>query len=171
MNQPLGHSTSGSHERYKSRERLNWEKDFDPLKKMREWILENELAPSEELDRIEKEAVFEARDAQLAAWKDYNSQIESEREDLLKILRKKSCKCASDDIDKITLLRKNLQNVRSPIRKDNFSTARKILRHICLDCPSRTGLQEEITVWLNRYSEGSSFQNCSTSPSASGQRW
>ncbi len=153
MNQPLGHSTSGSHERYKSRERLEWEKEFDPLKKMREWILEKEIASEEALDELEKSAEREVDIARNAAWKNYSETIKGEREELVSILRNKRCVCVSDDIDKITLLRKNLQQVRNPIRKDNFSTAKKILRHICLDCPARKGLQEEINIWLNKHNE------------------
>jgi pyruvate/2-oxoglutarate/acetoin dehydrogenase E1 component len=153
MNQPLGHSTSGSHERYKSRERLEWEKEYDPIKKMKEWILENGIADGETLGEIEKAAEQEVSDARREAWDHYIGTINREREELLDILRNKRCICAADDIDKITILRKNLQQVRNPIRKDNFSTAKKILRHICADCPSRKTLQEEINVWLDRFGE------------------
>ncbi len=151
MSQPLGHSTSGSHERYKSRERLDWEKEFDPLKKMREWIIESGIAEPEALDAIEKDAESTARSARDAAWKNFSNIILAEREELLRILRNKSCICVNDKIDKISLLRKNLQQVRNPIRKDNFSTAKKILRHICLDCSSRKILQEEINEWLDKH--------------------
>ncbi len=154
MNQPLGHSTSGSHERYKSGERLEWEREFDPLKKMREWILEIGISTAEVLDGIEEEARGEARKAMDSAWKNYSESIKAEGEELMQILRKKSCVCVTDDIDKISLLRRNLKQVRNPIRKDNFSTAKKILRHICQDCPSRKALQKEINVWLDRHYEG-----------------
>ncbi|MFC2081171.1 thiamine pyrophosphate-dependent enzyme [Bacteroidota bacterium] len=153
MNQPLGHSTSGSHERYKSRERLAWEKEFDPIIKMREWILDNGIAAEEALDAIETETKIQVMNARDAAWKNYIDLIRAEREELLQILRNKSCICTSDEIDKVSLLRKNLQKVRNPIRKDNFSTAKKILRHICLDCPKRKVLQEEINIWLNRHND------------------
>ncbi len=150
MNQPLGHSTSGSHERYKSKERLEWEKAFDPLKKMREWVLESNLASAEELDAIESEAVTRVKEAQQTAWANYTGAILLEREELVDILIHKKCTCATDKIDKIRILRKNLQKVRTPIRKDNFSTAKKVLRHICPDCPVRQELGEEINTWLNR---------------------
>ncbi len=150
MNQPLGHSTSGSHERYKSKERLEWEKAFDPLKNMREWVLENNIATAEDLDVIEKEAVVRVKQARETAWANYTGAINREREELIDILVHKKCKCASEKIDKIRILRKNLQRVRNPIRKDNFSTAKKVLRHICSDCPVRQDLQKEIDTWLNR---------------------
>ena len=150
MNQPLGHSTSGSHERYKSKERLDWEKAFDPLKKMKEWVLENNLATEEELDVIENEAVMRVKQARETAWTNYTGSINREREELIDILVHKKCKCVSEEIDKIRILRKNLQRVRNPTRKDNFSTAKKVLRHICFDCPVRQDLQKEIHTWLNR---------------------
>ena len=61
VTQPLGHSTSGSHERYKDEKRLNWEKDYDPITKMREWIIENKMATAKELDNIEAETADEKR--------------------------------------------------------------------------------------------------------------
>ena len=151
MNQPLGHSTSGSHERYKSSERLTWEREFDPLKKMREWMLESGLADAAELDGLQEQVVREVIISRDAAWENYSSTIRRERDELLEILDNKGCKCVSDEIDKIALLRKNLKQVRNPIRKDNFSTAKKILRHVCLDCPNRADLKVEVNVWLNRY--------------------
>jgi pyruvate/2-oxoglutarate/acetoin dehydrogenase E1 component/TPP-dependent pyruvate/acetoin dehydrogenase alpha subunit len=154
MNQPLGHSTSGSHERYKSGERLEWEKAYDPLAKMREWILNGELAGTGELDRMEEEAVAEVSLAMNSAWKNYTESIKAEGGELIEILAKKSCVCVNDEIDKISLLRGNLERVRNPIRKDNFSTAKKVLRYICPECPSRKAIQEEINTWLDRHYEG-----------------
>ena len=84
VTQPQGHSTSGSHERYKSAERLQWEQEHDGLKKFREWILNYEiegedgtmiLASEEELDLIDKEAKKEAKDAQKKAWDVYQGTI------------------------------------------------------------------------------------------------
>ena len=69
MTQPQGHSTSGSHERYKDADRLNWESEFDCLRKMREWIEGNALATAEELNALEKEAKSSVRKAKSAACK------------------------------------------------------------------------------------------------------
>ncbi len=68
VTQPQGHSTSGSHERYKSEERLKWEEEFDPIKKMREWILESEIATAEELDKLAAEAEEEAKESRRKGW-------------------------------------------------------------------------------------------------------
>src|SRR5687768_5978088 len=68
VTQPQGHSTSGSHERYKSAERLEWEREWDGNKKMREWILENTLASEEELEEIETHAKEMVRESKQRAW-------------------------------------------------------------------------------------------------------
>lgn len=78
VTQPQGHSTSGSHERYKSKERLEWETKFDCLKKMREWILEEDLATGKELDAIEEEAKKAAKEARAEAWRAYTAAIKLE---------------------------------------------------------------------------------------------
>ena len=148
MTQPMGHSTSGSHERYKSPERLAWEAEFDPLIKMREWILESGIAEPENLDDIEGKALSEAKEAQKAAWKNYIGPIKSERDQLLKIIDGRSCHCKNDDFDKLGSLSADLKRIVNPNRKDIMSTAKRILRHICLDCPVRTQLQQDLGIWL-----------------------
>ncbi|MEM1219502.1 MAG: thiamine pyrophosphate-dependent enzyme, partial [Bacteroidota bacterium] len=75
VTQPQGHSTSGSHERYKSKERLQWEREHDCLVKFKEWILAEGIATAEELDQINQEAKKEVREAQKSAWKDYTEQV------------------------------------------------------------------------------------------------
>ena len=71
ITQPQGHSTSGSHERYKSQERLIWEKEWDGIKKMKEWIIENALAEEKELDEISEKAKESVRESKTAAWEKY----------------------------------------------------------------------------------------------------
>jgi 2-oxoisovalerate dehydrogenase E1 component len=83
MTQPQGHSTSGSHERYKSKERLAWEEAFDCLKKMREWILEQNIATAEVLDTIEKEAKDYTRQEQKAASEEATATVKQDRKNLL----------------------------------------------------------------------------------------
>ena len=148
MTQPLGHSTSGSHERYKSKERLDWEKEYDPIKKMREWIITSGAGTADELDRIENEATDRANEAKNAAWKNFITPILAERDSLLKILDGKSCQCRNDRFDKIGVLTENLKKVANPVRKDSFSAVKKILRHICIDCPERESLQGLLTAWM-----------------------
>lgn len=71
ITQPQGHSTSGSHERYKSTERLEWEREWDGLKKMKEWIIDNALATADELERLEEESKVHVREGKASAWEEY----------------------------------------------------------------------------------------------------
>ncbi len=78
ITQPQGHSTSGSHERYKDRSRLDWEKSWDGLIKMREWIIANALATEEELENIEHETKNLVRQGKIAAWENYLAPIKEQ---------------------------------------------------------------------------------------------
>ena len=82
MTQPTGHSTSGSHERYKSKERLQFEKDYDCIKKFKEWILETGIAENKELEQIEREAIETVKKAKKEAWKEYQDPIKKEWKEL-----------------------------------------------------------------------------------------
>lgn len=148
MTQPMGHSTSGSHERYKPKERLDWEQEYDPIKKMKEWILASGIATREELDIIESQAEQQAREARDRAWQNYNEPLQKERTELLSILEKQSCHCRNDNFDKISTLASNLRKVGNPVRKDTISTSKKILRTICMDCPQRPELQDTLSAWI-----------------------
>jgi len=151
VTQPQGHSTSGSHERYKSAERLKWEEEFDPIKKMREWILASDIATAEELDKLVAEAEEETKEARRKGWESFQAPIRIERDALVKIINDRSCKCTEkakeESVDSYT---EELQKVPAPIRKDNFVTARKILRNICNTCQKSDNLNEELHGWLKR---------------------
>lgn len=86
MTQPNGHSTSGSHERYKTKERLQWEEDFDCNKKMREWLLSTGIATAEQLDQVETDAKASAKDARNKAWAAYQGSIKKDLEDANKLM-------------------------------------------------------------------------------------
>jgi 2-oxoisovalerate dehydrogenase E1 component len=151
VTQPQGHSTSGSHERYKSVERLKWEEEFDPIKKMREWILSYEISTSEELDKIALEAEEEAKESRKKGWESFQNPIKIERDALVKIINDRSCKCTEKaKEDTIENYAEDLKKVPAPIRKDNFVTARKILRNICGSCLKSDNLKEELQGWLKR---------------------
>ncbi|MDY6801740.1 MAG: thiamine pyrophosphate-dependent enzyme [Bacteroidota bacterium] len=150
ITQPQGHSTSGSHERYKPEERLKWEKEFDGIRKTREWILKEKIATEKELDKIEQEAIDEAKAAKKAAWKKFKDPVKTERDKLIEIIDNRSCMCKREGIDKVGMYTEELKKIMSPIRKDIFSTAKKILRHVCLDCNIREKLQNDLSEWLER---------------------
>lgn len=150
LTQPQGHSTSGSHERYKSAERIKWEEEHDCNLKFREWILSKAIATEAELKKIEEDTVKQTKEARQRAWDDYRNPIRRERDDLIRIIDNRSCVCRNEHIDKIGIIANELKQIPDPVRKDIFSAAKKILRHICLDCPTRKTLQADLHVWLKR---------------------
>ena len=113
ITQPQGHSTSGSHERYKSKERLAWEIEYDCIKKMREWILSNELSTNEELEKIESEAADFVRDAQKESWQDFNGEIKTEIGEFTEI-----CDALSSVCPALSDISSGLKNSLDPLRKD-----------------------------------------------------
>lgn len=153
LTQPLGHSSSGSHERYKDADRLKWEADFDCIRKMREWILDEGIASYVQLDEIEQEAQERSRIAKNNAWESFISTIKKERDEFLQIIEDDSCQCKTDRLDKISEIKEELKRISAPIRKDILVTAKKVLRYICPDCPSRKSLQRNLSLWLNRQEE------------------
>jgi len=150
LTQPQGHSTSGSHERYKTEARLHWEAEHDGLKKMREWILEQNMATEEELSALEKQALTEVLKAKKQAWDLYQQPIQSEKNELLHIIQDKGCTCQNDQMDKVTLAANALRQLKAPIRKDILATGKEIMRHICVDCPRRNALKKELNAFFNR---------------------
>lgn len=142
ITQPQGHSTSGSHERYKSEERLSWEKEYDCNAKMREWILENEFATEEELEQLEKDIKKEVRDGKNAAWKAYTTEIKEEQAELLSVLADFTAQ------NEIKELYDALAADRAPIRKDVLSTARKALRFATLN---NINGKVAIAKWIEHY--------------------
>ena len=161
VTQPLGHSTSGSHERYKNEERLRWEEEKDPIRKMKEWIISEGIASAEELDSIAAGAEEEAKQARKKSWDMFQNPIKVERDALVKIINDRSCRCVEEikeaAVDDIT---EELKKVLSPVRKDNFMAARKILRNICGSCAKADNLKEELHGWLKRnYQDASESYN------------
>ena len=153
MTQPLGHSTSGSHERYKSKERLTWEEAHDPIRRMREWMITTGLATEEVLDTLEEETVREAGQARKQAWKAFQQPILELRDSLIKIIDNRSCMCAHEHVDKVGIITGELKKIAAPVRRDVFSAARQILRWVCADCPMREQLQRDLTAWLEEKTE------------------
>jgi pyruvate/2-oxoglutarate/acetoin dehydrogenase E1 component/TPP-dependent pyruvate/acetoin dehydrogenase alpha subunit len=147
VTQPQGHSTSGSHERYKTAERLEWEKEYDCIRQMRLWILSEGIASDEEVDAVEKESVDRVKSARKAAWNNYQKPLLQLRDEFLKIADVTTCNCAKTD--RINAIKQDLRQVAEPIRKDIMSAAKKILRLICDSCsnPSNS-LKINVSKWL-----------------------
>lgn len=149
VTQPQGHSTSGSHERYKSSERLGWEKEYDCINQMRKWIEISSIATAEELDQIEKDCIEIVKNARKAAWNNYQKPLTKLRDEFLALADVTTCNCAKTQ--HINAIKEELRNVSDPIRKDIMSAARKILRLICNSCsnPSNS-LKINVSHWLEK---------------------
>jgi 2-oxoisovalerate dehydrogenase E1 component len=148
LTQPQGHSTSGSHERYKSKDRLAWEIEFDGIRKMREWILKEKIADAKILDKIESDAIVRAREAKQNAWENYMTPLKEKRKDFINMVDISMCNCAKTD--KIDSIKQELKMVSEPIRKDIISSGRKILRLICDQCSNpHNSLKKNVTAWLH----------------------
>jgi pyruvate/2-oxoglutarate/acetoin dehydrogenase E1 component/TPP-dependent pyruvate/acetoin dehydrogenase alpha subunit len=131
LTQPQGHSTSGSHERYKSQERLSWEKDWDCNTKFREYILSNQIATADHLDQIEAEAKAQAKKEKEAAWTAFSGEIKKELAVAVGLLTD----AAQHSSRKVILeqMAQELSKTINPIRKDVFTTVRKSLMLLRFD--------------------------------------
>lgn len=150
VNQPQGHSTSGSHERYKDEARLQWETDFDCINKFREWILNfnadgNILATAEELDAIQKEAKSSVRDQKNEAWKIFTEDIKKDLADAISLIRS----VASESPNRVFIEKEAeaLEKAFEPIRKDVLSVARKVLRMVREE---KTTSKAALAAWINQ---------------------
>jgi len=167
LTQPQGHSTSGSHERYKSKERLIWEKQHDCIAKMRDWIIEFELKDQkgnslkfveleEELIKIEKDAKKLVGQARRDAWTDYLTPIKNQKSTLIVLLDNLALK--SNNKAFISKLKNDLNSIGEPSRKDILSTARKAIVYVRDESFfEKTQLQNWITSSLS--SEQSKFSS------------
>lgn len=126
MTQPQGHSTSGSHERYKSKDRLEWEQEFDGIAKMREWIVSNEIANESQLEEIEKEATNYVKAAQKEAWADFITPIKNEITDFCEVLSNLAAQGLQTA--ELTEISTALQSNTEPIRRDLGVALNKALR-------------------------------------------
>ena len=142
VTQPQGHSTSGSHERYKNADRLTWEGDFDCNKMMKEWMISSGIATQEELDTIDADAKKEVLDGKKAAWVAFTKPMQDERNGLVSLLEKLGAN------EKVASYISDLKSIKEPIRKDILSTARKVLRLVIKD-----SAHAELSSWIKNYTE------------------
>ena len=146
LTQPQGHSTSGSHERYKNEERLAWESEFDCLRQMKLWMIAMNISTAEELETIDTETRKEVLEGKKAAWTAFINPIKIEQFELIDLLIK--IVENSENKTEINLLLADLKAIKEPIRKEILSTARKVLRILASECK-----QNEIAGWITKYIE------------------
>lgn len=147
--QPQGHSTSGSHERYKTTDQLLEEEQLDGLKHMRNWMISSGIADEKTCDTIEKEAAKRAREARKNAWNHFQQPLNEKRDEFIRMVDVTTCNCAKTA--KIEAIKTDLKRVGEPIRKDIISSGKKILRLICNSCTNpANSLKTNVTNWLNQ---------------------
>lgn len=144
LTQPQGHSTSGSHERYKSKERLAWENEYDCLSQMKLWMLANSIATHEELEELEQSIKKEVIEGKKAAWSAYVQPIKEEQNSLISLLESVAQK--SENKVFIQKYVNDLKEIKEPIRKDIITTARKVLRLLY-----KESSKVDVNNWISNY--------------------
>ncbi|MCY2686902.1 alpha-ketoacid dehydrogenase subunit alpha/beta [Salinimicrobium sp. TH3] len=148
LTQPQGHSTSGSHERYKSEERLQWEREHDCNKKMREWMIETNIATDEELQNIEKDIKKQVRDGKKAAWEAHTAPVKNKLKDVIPVLQRVAE--SSQNKNFILQLKNELQGNKEPLKRDILVASRKALRFLRgEESPAR----QELLNFIEKYTE------------------
>lgn len=127
VTQPQGHSTSGSHERYKTPERMQWEKDFDCIKKMSEWIIESKLATAEELAEIQNEARQHVLGSKSVAWRKFTLPLKEEISEVAELINRVAEESGDDTLSELVSA---LQSAIDPVRKDILKTGKTVLRRL-----------------------------------------
>ncbi len=146
LTQPQGHSTSGSHERYKSEERLVWEKEHDCNKRFKEWILSNKIATEEELTTLEKKIKTEIRMARKDAWFEFLQPHREAKKEIVQLLE--AAAQSSPNKAFITKIKNDLIAIEEPLKKDLASNARKAMRYLLGEESSE---KQALSQWIDDF--------------------
>ncbi len=145
LTQPQGHSSSGSHERYKSKERLNWEAERDCNRRFRAWILANDIAEPAELEAIEQDAVRVSKQARSDAWTAFRESTRADYESALGLLQQVARHHAK--APELMALREDLRKTQNPLRRDAVTAMKKALRVLRFDSVAH---KQGLLDWLER---------------------
>lgn len=148
VTQPQGHSTSGSHERYKSDERLEWETEYCCINQFKTWIIAKGIAKKDAIDKLENEAIDEVNEAQKRAWNNYLDPIKQEKEELLTLID--SVINAHDAKPEISDIKDQLKKRTRPSRKDVISSARRVLYSLAGES---SNAKQDLINWLDAQQE------------------
>ncbi len=146
LTQPQGHSTSGSHERYKNADRLAWEADYDCIRQMKLWMIAINIATQEELDEIDNAVKKGVLEGKKAAWSAFVDPIKTEQKELVALLE--NIAASSENKVFIQKFSSDLAGIKEPIRKDIIVTARKVLRLI-----AKENGKNQLAQWITAYIE------------------
>ncbi len=146
LTQPQGHSTSGSHERYKSEERLSWEREYDCNRRFREWIIENGIATDEELTQLEKEQKIKVRAAKQEAWTEFLAPHREGKKELIQLITR----AAEGNPNKNFLIKikNDLIAIEEPLKRDLSSKSRKALRYLV---GVESDAKQDLIRWIDNF--------------------
>ncbi len=150
LTQPQGHSTSGSHERYKTKERLEWERQHDCLVKFRAWVIQEGFAKAEELDIIEQKAKESAESARKSAFEAFMQPIREETEEVLAMLERIAADAQPMSAAEIQRFASGLRSIKNPERRDFMSAASWSLLAVRNEA---IAAKAELTTWLHKQNE------------------
>ena len=148
LTQPQGHSTSGSHERYKSKDRLQWEKENDCNLRFKEWILETGISTEEELSHLERDIRQRVRAAKKEAWAEFLAEHKAMKKTLIGLMDNVANKSSNRRF--IIKLKNDLIAIEEPVKKDLAIISRKALRYVLGE---DTNERSALTNWINQYLE------------------
>ena len=146
LTQPQGHSTSGSHERYKTVDRLNWERSNDCNLKFREWIISNDISTDQEITTLERNIKKSVKEGKQRAWKDFCDPIKAEKQEVLQLI--KSASNSSSQGVFIQKIINHLESINEPLRNEILSNARKTLRYLIHE---DNDAKTQLIFWINSY--------------------
>ena len=151
LTQPQGHSSSGSHERYKDADRLAWERDFDCIRQMKLWMIAINIASPEEIDEIDANAKKEVLEGKKAAWNTFIKPIVEEQKELVSLLNK----IAETSANKAAILKysSTLNGIKDPLKKEILIAARKSLRLVL----NENG-KSELSNWITTYTQKNQYK-------------
>jgi pyruvate/2-oxoglutarate/acetoin dehydrogenase E1 component/TPP-dependent pyruvate/acetoin dehydrogenase alpha subunit len=150
--QPQGHSTSGSHERYKSQERLDWEKTQDGIEQMKSWLITQDAATEAELTKIQEDAAKEVKDAIKAAFNAFNNPIKTNQQEALVFID--ALLAVTNNQEKVSALREALAKAIDPIHKDIVKFCRQVLHAVRVESSAeKTALQDYTSGFIAKFKE------------------
>ncbi|HKK47320.1 MAG TPA: thiamine pyrophosphate-dependent enzyme [Balneolaceae bacterium] len=153
VTQPQGHSTSGSHERYKSEKRLQWEEEYCCINKTRGWIIDEGIADKDEIEELEKQAKAEVKEAQKAAWKAFTSELNEELNTVADMIDDMAAE--SSKTDALREIKRELKTPVVPLRKYSMSAVRKALRMVRGE---ELTTKKKLQKWLDKSKEENSHR-------------
>lgn len=148
LTQPQGHSTSGSHERYKNPKRLQWERSNDCNLKFKHWIVANNIATEDELFDLEKQIKAKVKEGKVKAWNDFLDPIKSERSTVIALIRAAAVQSPQNVFIEKEVAQ--LETLKEPMRKDILSVSRSILKYLIHDESSE---RQAFIHWINDYTK------------------